>query len=194
MDSSDSFQDTKYGSSPTSSSSSSVGVGPFNGTLGSRAGTIADPSFPYFPPPFNPAFGTPFEVHAAASAIEHYPSFNYGTTNGSSSPYGTVTGIHHQHGSPNPNAFNASSYDPYTSPYASARHHHSILDAHHQHAAELYSRHSQHHQTPATSLVDHTARVSQKMSFFSIDDKSLDVVHSTKYNSGQAASSCTLNT
>jgi hypothetical protein len=164
------LQDTKYGSSPTSSSSSSVGGGPFN-TLSSRSGTIADPSFPYFPPPFNPAFAAQFDVHAAASAIEHYPTFNYGVANGSStssSPYGAATGIHHQHASPNANTFNTSSYDPYASAYAAtaaaARHHHSILDAHHHHhhhhAAELYSRHSQHHQTSATSLVDHTARVS----------------------------------
>lgn len=201
MDSSHSLQDTKYGSSPTSSSSSSVGGGPFNTSLSSRGGPITDPSFPYFPPPFNPAFAAQFDVHAAASAIEHYPTFNYGTSNGSSgssSPYGTATGIHHQHASSNPNTFNTSSYDPYASAYAAtaaaARHHHSILDAHHHHqAAELYSRHSQHHQTSATSLVDHTARVSWKV-LSSLDDKSLDVGHSTKHNSGQAASSCTLNT
>jgi hypothetical protein len=173
MDSSHSLQDTKYGSSPTSSSSSSVGGGPFNTSLSSRGGAITDPSFPYFPPPFNPAFAAQFDVHAAASAIEHYPTFNYGQANGSSassSPYGNATGMH-QHPSQSSNAFNTSSYDPYASAYASAaaaRHHHSILDAHHHHhAAELYSRHSQHHQTSATSLVDHTARVSWKV-FFSL--------------------------
>lgn len=208
MDSSHSLQDTKYGSSPTSSSSSSVGGGPFNTSLSSRGGGgggITDPSFPYFPPPFNPAFAAQFDVHAAASAIEHYPTFNYGTANGSStsSPYGTTSGIHHQHASQSSNAFNTSSYDPYASAYAAtaaaARHHHSILDAHHHHhhhhAAELYSRHSQHHQASATSLVDHTTRVSWKVSFFfALDDKSLDVVHSTTHNSGQAISPCTLNT
>lgn len=157
----DSFQDGKYGSSPTSSSSSSVGAGPFNSSLTSRTGPIADPSFPYFPPPFNPAFAAQFDVHAAASAIEHYPNFNYGTTNGSStssSPYGTSSAIHHQHASPN--TFNSASYDPYASAYAAVRHH-PILDAHHHHqAAELYARHNPHHQTSASSLVDHTARVS----------------------------------
>ncbi|CAF4723666.1 unnamed protein product, partial [Rotaria socialis] len=167
MDSSHLLQDTKYGSSPTSSSSSSVGGGPFNTSLNSRGGAITDPSFPYFPPPFNPAFAAQFDVHAAASAIEHYPTFNYATPNGSSassSPYGNGTTIHHQHSSPSSNTFNSSPYDPYASAYAAtavaARHHHSILDAHHHHhAAELYSRHSQHHQTSATSLVDHTARI-----------------------------------
>ncbi|CAF1425387.1 unnamed protein product [Adineta ricciae] len=162
--------DTKYGSSPTSSSSSSVGGGPFNAPLSTRGSAITDPSFPYFPPPFNPAFAAQFDVHAAAaaSAIEHYPTFNYATPNGSSassSPYGTTTAMHHQHASPSSNTFNTASYDPYTSAYAAtaaaARHHHSILDAHHHHhhAVELYSRHSQHHQTSATSLVDHTARI-----------------------------------
>jgi hypothetical protein len=173
MDLSHSLQDTKYGSSPTSSSSSSVGGGPFNTSISSRGGAITDPSFPYFPPPFNPAFAAQFDVHAAASAIEHYPTFNYGTPNGSSassSPYGNATTIHHQHASPSSNTFTTSSYDPYASAYAAtaaaARHHHSILDAHHHHhAADLYSRHSQHHQTSATSLVDHTARVSWKFFF-----------------------------
>ncbi|CAF3840919.1 unnamed protein product [Rotaria magnacalcarata] len=113
--------DTKYGSSPTSSSSSSVGGGPFNTSLNSRGGAITDPSFPYFPPPFNPAFAAQFDVHAAASAIEHYPTFNYGTPNGSSassSPYGNGTTIHHQHSSPSSNTFNSSPYDPYASAYA----------------------------------------------------------------------------
>ncbi|CAF0922966.1 unnamed protein product [Adineta steineri] len=160
--------DTKYGSSPTSSSSSSIGGGPFSTSINSRGGAITDPSFPYFPPPFNPAFAAQFDVHAAASAIEHYPTFNYGTPNGSStssSPYGPSTGIHHQHPSQSNNTFNTTSYDPYATAYAAtaaaARHHHSILDAHHHHhhAVELYSRHSQHHQTSATSLVDHTARI-----------------------------------
>jgi hypothetical protein len=166
MDSSHSLQDAKYGSSPTSSSSSSVGGGPFNSSISSRGGAIPDPSFPYFPPPFNPAFAVQFDAHAAASAIEHYPTFNYGTPNGSSassSPYGTAGGIHHQHANQSNNTFNTSSYDPYAYvATAAARHHHSILDAHHHHhhAAELYSRHTQHHQTSATSLVDHTARVS----------------------------------
>ena len=171
MDLLHSLQDTKYGSSPTSSSSSSVGGGPFNSSINSRGGAITDPSFPYFPPPFNPAFAAQFDVHAAASAIEHYPTFNYATPNGSSassSPYGTSTGIHHQHASPSTNSFNTSSYDPYASAYvatAAAARHHSILDAHHHHAADLYSRHAQHHQSSATSLVDHTARVSWKVFF-----------------------------
>jgi len=168
MDLSHSLQDAKYGSSPTSSSSpSSVGGGPFRTSTSSRTGTITDPSFPYFPPPFNPAFAAQFDVHAAANAMEHYPTFNYGVVNGSSassSSYGTSTGIHHQHANTsNNNTFNTSSYDPYASAYAAtaaARHHHSILDVHHQQAAELYSRHAQHHQTSTTSLVDHTARVS----------------------------------
>jgi len=159
-----SLQDAKYGSSPTSSSSpSSVGGGPFRTSTSSRT----DPSFPYFPPPFNPAFAAQFDVHAAAAAnaIEHYPTFNYGAVNGSSSSYGNTTGIHHhQHANTSNNTFNTSSYDPYATAYAAtavaARHHHSILDVHHQQAAELYSRHSQHHQTSTTSLVDHTARVS----------------------------------
>jgi hypothetical protein len=158
-----SLQDAKYGSSPTSSSSpSSVGGGPFRTSTSSRT----DPSFPYFPPPFNPAFAAQFDVHAAAAAnaIEHYPTFNYGAVNGSSSSYGSTTGIHHQHANTSNNTFNTSSYDPYATAYAAtavaARHHHSILDVHHQQAAELYSRHSQHHQTSTTSLVDHTARVS----------------------------------
>ena len=179
MNSSLCLQDTKYGSSPTSSSSSSIGVGSFNASIGSRGGAITDPSFPYFPPPFNPAFAAQFDVHAAASAIEHYPTFNYGTPNSSSAPsshYGPATAIHHQHASPSSNTFNTSSYDPYASAYAvsaaaAARHHHSILDAHHHHhhhAAELYSRHSQHHQTSATSLVDHTTRVSWKVLFYSL--------------------------
>jgi hypothetical protein len=177
MDSSHSLQDAKYGSSPTSSSSSSVGGGPFHTSINSRGGAITDPSFPYFPPPFNPAFAAQFDVHAAASAIEHYPTFNYGTPNGSStssSPYGNTTAIHHQHTSPNGNTFTTSSYDPYATAYAAtaaaARHHHSILDAHHHHhhAVELYSRHSQHHQTSATSLVDHTARVSWNVFFHSL--------------------------
>ncbi len=81
MDFSYFLQDTKYGSSPTSSSSSSVGGGPFNSSINSRGGAITDPSFPYFPPPFNPAFAAQFDVHAAASAIEHYPTFNYGNVN-----------------------------------------------------------------------------------------------------------------
>ncbi|UJR10040.1 hypothetical protein I4U23_014263 [Adineta vaga] len=157
--------DTKYASSPTSSSSpSSVGGGPFSNSTTSRNGPLTDPSFPYFPPPFNPAFAAQFDVHAAAAAnaIEHYPTFNYGTVNGtssSSSPYGPSSGIHHQHSTSNSNAFNSSPYDPYASAYA--RHHHSILDVHHQQAAaaELYSRHSQHHQASTTSLVDHTARI-----------------------------------
>ena len=169
MNLSHSLQDNKYGSSPTSSSSSSVGGGPFNTPISSRGGAIADPSFPYFPPPFNPAFAAQFDVHVAASAIEHYPTFNYGTPNGSSassSPYGTATAIHHQHASPSSNTFSTSSYDPYASAYVAtaAARHHSILDAHHHHAADLYSRHSQ-HQTSATSLVDHTARVSWKVFF-----------------------------
>ena len=177
----DSFQDGKYGSSPTSSSSSSIGAGPFNSSLGSRTGTITDPSFPYFPPPFNPAFAAQFDVHAAAaaSAIEHYPSFNYAAAaaaNGSStssSPYGTPSAIHHQHAGPS--SFNNTSYDPYASAYVAVRHH-SILDAHHHHhpAAELYARHNPHHQTSANSLVDHTARVSEE------DLKSLDLVHRTR--------------
>lgn len=176
-----SFQDGKYGSSPTSSSSSSVGVGPFNSSLGSRTGTITDPSFPYFPPPFNPAFAAQFDVHAAAaaSAIEHYPSFNYAAAvNGSStssSPYGAPSAIHHQH--PSQSTFNNGSYDPYASAYVAARHH-SILDAHHHHhpaAAELYARHNPHHQTSANSLVDHTARVSIEE-----DLKRLDLVHRSK--------------
>ncbi len=163
MDLSYSLQDTKYASSPTSSSSpSSVGGGgggPFSTSTNSRNGPITDPSFPYFPPPFNPAFAAQFDVHAAANAMEHYPtSFNYGAVNGSSSSYGTTTGIHHQHTNSGSNTFNTSSYDPYATAYA--RHHHSILDVHHQQAAELYSRHSQHHQTSSSSLVDHTARVS----------------------------------
>jgi len=166
MDLSDSLQDAKYGSSPTSSSSpSSVGGGPFRTSTSSRTGNITDPSFPYFPPPFNPAFAAQFDVHAAANAMEHYPTFNYGGVNGSSSSsYGSTTGIHHQHANTSNNTFNTSSYDPYATAYAAtaaaARHHHSILDVHHQQAAELYSRHSQHHQTSSSSLVDHTARVS----------------------------------
>ena len=166
MDLSHSFQDAKYGSSPTSSSSpSSVGGGPFRTSTSSRNGTINDPSFPYFPPPFNPAFAAQFDVHAAANVMESYPTFNYGAVNSSSSsPYGTTAGMHHQHANTSNNSFNTSAYDPYASAYAAsaaaARHHHSILDVHHQHAAELYSRHSQHHQTSTTSLVDHTARVS----------------------------------
>jgi hypothetical protein len=164
MDLSDSLQDAKYGSSPTSSSSpSSVGGGPFRTSTSSRNGPITDPSFPYFPPPFNPAFAAQFDVHAAANAMENYQTFNYGAVNGSSS-YGTTQGIHHQHANTSSNTFNTSSYDPYATAYAAtaaaARHHHSILDVHHQQAAELYSRHSQHHQTSTTSLVDHTARVS----------------------------------
>jgi len=82
--------------------------------------------------------------------------------NGSSSSYGNTGGIHHQHGNGGNNTFNTSGYDPYATAYAAtaaARHHHSILDVHHQQAAELYSRHSQHHQTSTTSLVDHTARI-----------------------------------
>ncbi|CAF4504789.1 unnamed protein product, partial [Rotaria sp. Silwood2] len=96
--------DIKYGSSPTSSSSpSSVGGGPFNTSTSSRTATITDPSFPYFPPPFNPTFAAQFEIHAATSAMEHYPTFNYGTVNGSSvssssSSYGsTSTSMHHHH-------------------------------------------------------------------------------------------------
>jgi hypothetical protein len=165
MDLSYSLQDAKYGSSPTSSSSpSSVGGGPFRTATSSRNGTITDPSFPYFPPPFNPAFAAQFDVHAAANAMENYPTFNYGAVNGSSSSsYGTTANIHHQHANTSNNTFNTSSYDPYATAYAATaavRHHHSILDVHHQQAAELYSRHSQHHQTSTTSLVDHTSRVS----------------------------------
>ncbi|CAF0910090.1 unnamed protein product [Adineta ricciae] len=157
------IDDTKYASSPTSSSSpSSVGGGPFSTSTASRSGPLTDPSFPYFPPPFNPAFAAQFDVHAAAAAnaIEHYPTFNYGAVNGSpSSSYGTPSGIHPQHSTSSSMPFNSSSYDPYASAYA--RHHQSILDVHHQQAAaaELYSRHSQHHQTSTSSLVDHTARI-----------------------------------
>lgn len=131
---------------------------------------MPDPSFPYFPPPFNPTFAAQFDLHAATSAIEHYPTFNYGAVNGSSissstSSYGTTaTGMHHPHANTSNNGFNTSSYDPYASAYvasaAVARHHQSILDVHHQQAAELYSRHAQHHQTSSSSsLVDNTARV-----------------------------------
>jgi hypothetical protein len=91
--------------------------------------------------------------------MEHYPTFNYGTVNGSSSPYGNNASS---------NTFNTSTYEPYATYAATAavaRHHHSILDVHHQQAAELYSRHSQHHQTSNNSLVDHTARVSLKFLF-----------------------------
>ena len=165
------LQDTKYGSSPTSSSSpSSVGGGPFNTSTSSRTGPINDPSFPYFPPPFNPAFAAQFDVHAAANAMEHYPTFNYGTMNGSSSSYGTTAGIHHQHTNTSNNTFHTSAYDPYASAYAAtaavARHHHTLLDVHQQQAAEIYSRHSQHHQTANNSLVDHTARVSSEILIF----------------------------
>ncbi|CAF1405492.1 unnamed protein product [Adineta steineri] len=155
------IDDTKYASSPTSSSSpSSVGGGPFSNSTNSRVGTITDPSFPYFPPPFNPAFAAQFDVHSGTNGIEHYPTFNYAAVNSSSSSsYGTSTNIHHQHSNPNSNTFNTSSYDPYATAYA--RHHHTILDVHHQQAAaaELYSRHSQHHQTSTNSLVDHTSRI-----------------------------------
>ncbi|CAF3611302.1 unnamed protein product [Rotaria sp. Silwood1] len=163
------IDDIKYGSSPTSSSSpSSVGGGPFSTSTSSRTGVITDPSFPYFPPPFNPTFATQFDIHAATSAMEHYPTFNYGAVNGSSSSsssYGaTTTSMHHHHHSnTSNNAFNTSSYDPYATAYvataAVARHHQSILDVHHQQAAELYSRHAQHHQTSSSSLVDNTARI-----------------------------------
>ena len=183
MDLSRSFQDIKYGSSPTSSSSaSSMGGGPFGTSISSRTGPMTDSSFPYFPPPFNPAFAAQFDVHAAAaaSAMEHYPTFNYGTVNSSSSSYGSAASIHHQHGSPSSHAYNTGSYDPYASAYAAsaaaARHHHSMLDTHHhhhQHAAELYSRHAQHHPASSTSLVDHTSRVSQTRPSHA---KSLDVV------------------
>ncbi|CAF1260677.1 unnamed protein product [Rotaria sordida] len=165
------IDDIKYGSSPTSSSSpSSVGGGgPFSTSTSSRTGTITDPSFPYFPPPFNPTFAAQFDLHAATSAMEHYPTFNYNAVNSSSassSSYGTATtGMHHHHHhtNTNNNTFNTSSYDPYATAYvataAVARHHQSILDVHHQQAAELYSRHAQHHQTSSTSLVDNTARI-----------------------------------
>jgi len=164
----DLFQDGKYASSPTSSSSpSSVGGGPFRTSTSSRTGPIPDPSFPYFPPPFNPAFAAQFDVHAAANVMENYPTFNYGVVNtsssSSSSPYGTNSGLHSQHSNTNANTFNTSAYDPYATAYAAsaavARHHHSILDVHHHHqqaTAELYSRHP----TSNNSLVDHTARVS----------------------------------
>lgn len=165
------LQDIKYGSSPTSSSSpSSIGGGPFSTSNNSRSGpTITDPSFPYFPPPFNPTFAAQFDIHAATSAMEHYPTFNYGAVNGSSisssSAYGTpTTSMHHHHVNTSNNTFNTSSYDPYTTAYAAtavaARHHQSMLDVHHQQAAELYSRHAQHHQTSSSSLIDNTARVS----------------------------------
>jgi hypothetical protein len=84
--------------------------------------------------------------------MEHYPTFNYSTINGSPVSYGATPGIHHQHINPNNNnnAFNTSSYDPYATVYG--RHHHQ--------AAEIYAR-----QTSASSLVDHTARVSYRNSF-----------------------------
>jgi hypothetical protein len=73
--------------------------------------------------------------------MEHYPTFNYSTINGSPVSYGATPGIHHQHINPNNNnnAFNTSSYDPYATVYG--RHHHQ--------AAEIYAR-----QTSASSLVD----------------------------------------
>ncbi|CAF3277541.1 unnamed protein product [Rotaria socialis] len=170
--------DIKYGSS-SSSSPSSVGGGPFSTSTSSRTGTITDPSFPYFPPPFNPTFVAQFDIHAATSAMEHYPTFNYGTVNGSSgssSSYANATtGMHHHHANTSNNTFNTSSYDPYASAYVAttaARHHQSILDVHHQQAAELYSRHAQHHQTSSSSLVDNTSRILNGSDELQTDDSS----------------------
>ena len=111
--------------------------------------------------------------------MEHYPTFNYANMNGSSSSYGPNSGIHHQHTNTSSNTFNTSAYDPYASAYAAtaaaARHHHSILDVHHQQAAEIYSRHSQHHQTSNNSLVDHTSRVSNRFFFLFSYNKIFDL-------------------
>ena len=97
--------------------------------------------------------------------MEHYPTFNYGSANASSSlSYGTTIGMHPSHPSTSNNGFNTSSYDSYATVYAATaaatRHHQSIFDVHHPQAAELYSRHTQQHQISSPPLINNTARVS----------------------------------
>lgn len=88
--------------------------------------------------------------------MEHYPTFNYASINGSSaassSSYGNSTGMSHSHA--HPHGTSPNTYDPYSSAYAVARHHH---------PSDFYARYSQHHSTSNNSLVDQTSRVNHRI-------------------------------
>ncbi|CAF0898328.1 unnamed protein product [Didymodactylos carnosus] len=152
--SSSSVDADKYGSSPTSSSSSSAGIPTFSSNNQRLSHPYENP--PYFPPPFNPAF-TQFDVQMAAVAAasvgnDPYSSPFSGHNGYPSNTYAQQTHhYHHAHHAHHPrtassssssldplsmttsfNPYDTRSYDPYNQ-YSYSRH--SMLDAH-----ELYSR------------------------------------------------------
>ncbi|CAF0874201.1 unnamed protein product [Didymodactylos carnosus] len=150
--SSSSVDADKYGSSPTSSSSSSAGIPTFSSNNQRHSHPYENP--PYFPPPFNPAFAQ-FDVQMAAVAAASVGSDPYSSPfsghNGYSSNSYAQQSQHHHHAhnhahhprtassSLDPlsmttsfNPYDTRSYDPYNQ-YSYSRH--SMLDGH-----ELYSR------------------------------------------------------